>query len=141
MTVNQISIFLENRYGKLNEILGLLADEGIRIIATTLADTSEFGIMRMIVTDPAKAYEILSRNNVTAHQTEVVAVVVPYEAGAFKRIIALFTDAGLNIEYMYGFSFREKSVLIVRTDIAAKAREVMKENRLECLGGNDLANL
>ena len=140
MTVNQISIFLENRYGKLNEILGLLADEGIRIMATTLADTSEFGLMRMIVTDPAKAYDILRRNNVSAHLAEVTAIVVPYEAGAFRRTIALFTDAGLNIEYMYGFSFGDKSVLVVRTDIIEKAKQVIKDNNLECLNQSQISN-
>ena len=66
MTVNQISIFLENKYGKLSEILALLAEEKIRIIAATVADTSEYGILRIIVSDPQKAYKILKGNNVSA---------------------------------------------------------------------------
>ncbi|GHU15158.1 hypothetical protein FACS189441_6440 [Betaproteobacteria bacterium] len=65
MTINQISIFLENKYGKLSEILSLLGKEHIRIIAATIADTSEFGIMRIIVSDPQKAYAILKENNVS----------------------------------------------------------------------------
>ena len=81
MTVNQISIFLENKYGKLSEILALLAEEKIRIIAATVADTSEYGILRIIVSDPQKAYKILKGNNVSANlmcwqssQTPVQAV-------------------------------------------------------------------
>ena len=72
MTVNQISIFLENKYGKLSEILALLAEERIRIIAATVADTSEYGILRIIVSDPQKAYKILKENNVSANLTEDV---------------------------------------------------------------------
>ena len=74
MTVNQISIFLENKYGKLSEILALLAEEKIRIIAATVADTSEYGILRIIVSDPQKAYKILKGNNVSANLTDVQAV-------------------------------------------------------------------
>ena len=74
MTVNQISIFLENKYGKLSEILALLAEEKIRIIAATVADTSEYGILRIIVSDPQKAYKILKGNNVSANLTDVLAV-------------------------------------------------------------------
>ena len=73
MTVNQISIFLENKYGKLSEILALLAEEKIRIIAATVADTSEYGILRIIVSDPQKAYKILKGNNVSANLTDVLA--------------------------------------------------------------------
>ena len=68
MTVNQISIFLENKYGKLSEILALLAEEKIRIIAATVADTSEYGILRIIVSDPQKAYKILKGNNVSPNR-------------------------------------------------------------------------
>ena len=75
MTVNQISIFLENKYGKLSEILAMLAEEKIRIIAATVADTSEYGILRIIVSDPQKAYKILKGNNVSANLTDVLAIV------------------------------------------------------------------
>ena len=78
MTVNQISIFLENKYGKLSEILALLAEEKIRIIAATVADTSEYGILRIIVSDPQKAYKILKGNNVSANLTDVLAIAVSY---------------------------------------------------------------
>ena len=86
MTVNQISIFLENKYGKLSEILALLAEEKIRIIAATVADTSEYGILRIIVSDPQKAYKILKGNNVSANLTDVLAIVTNSCAGSLPRL-------------------------------------------------------
>ena len=108
MTVNQISIFLENKYGKLSEILALLAEEKIRIIAATIADTSEYGILRIIVSDPQKAYKILKSNNVSANLTDVLAIVTNSCAGSFAETLRHFTKAGLTIEYMYCFSMNEK---------------------------------
>ena len=94
MTVNQISIFLENKYGKLSEILALLAEERIRIIAATVADTSEYGILRIIVSDPQKAYKILKENNVSANLTDVLAIVTSSCAGKFCQYIILFHESG-----------------------------------------------
>lgn len=141
MTVHQISIFLENRYGKLNEVLSLLAEENIRIIAATVADTSEFGIMRMIVSDPEKAYKILKNNNVSANLTDVLAIVTEARAGSFANILNQFTKAGLNIEYMYCFSIKEKSILFLRTNNRENAREVIRRQNLDYICENDLANL
>ena len=100
MTVNQISIFLENKYGKLSEILALLAEEKIRIIAATVADTSEYGILRIIVSDPQKAYKILKGNNVSANLTDVLAIVTNSCAGSFAQTLSCFTKAGVNLEYI-----------------------------------------
>ena len=122
MTVNQISIFLENKYGKLSEILALLAEERIRIIAATVADTSEYGILRIIVSDPQKAYKILKENNVSANLTDVLAIVT-------------------SIEYMYCFSIREKAILILRTNNRESAREVIRHQNLEYICESDLIKL
>ena len=141
MTVHQISIFLENKYGKINKILALLANENIRIIAATIADTSEFGIMRMIVSEPEKAYHILKNNNVSANLTDVLAIVTESCAGSFAKVLDQFTKAGLNIEYMYCFSIKEKSILILRTNNRENAREVIRRQNLEHICENDLINL
>ena len=126
MTVNQISIFLENKYGKLSEILALLAEERIRIIAATVADTSEYGILRIIVSDPQKAYKILKENNVSANLTDVLAIV---------------TSSCISIEYMYCFSIREKAILILRTNNRESAREVIRRQNLEYICESDLIKL
>ncbi|MDR2920509.1 MAG: acetolactate synthase [Tannerella sp.] len=141
MTVHQISIFLENKQGKLNEVLSLLAEENIRIIAATVADTTEFGIMRMIVSDPEKAYAILKAKNVSANLTDVLAIVTESRAGSFAHILNQFTQAGLNIEYMYCFSIKEKSILILRTNNRENAREVIRLQNMDYICENDLSNL
>ncbi|MDR1562639.1 MAG: acetolactate synthase [Dysgonamonadaceae bacterium] len=141
MTINQISIFLENKYGKLSEILAMLGKENIRIIAATVADTSEFGILRIIVNDAQKAYDLLKRNNVNANITDVLAITTKSEAGTFAYTFNLFTMAGLSIEYMYCFSVGEQSILILRTNNRNAALEVIQKNNLGYIDENKLNSL
>ncbi|MDR2138978.1 MAG: acetolactate synthase [Tannerella sp.] len=140
MTVNQISVFIENKYGKLCEILTFLASEQIRIIAATVADTSEYGILRLIVSDPQRAFLLLKENGVSANLTEVLAIVSQSSAEGFARTLCCFTRSGLSIEYMYGFSLNGKSILILRTSDREAAHEVIRRQQLEYLTENDLMN-
>ena len=141
MTINQISIFLENKYGKLNDVFSLLSKENIRIIAATVADTTEFGILRMIVGNAQKAYRLLQDNNVNVHLTDVSAIATQTSTDGFSRILSCFTNEGLSIEYMYCFSTKEKSVLILRTGDRESASDVIRKHRLDCITENDLMNL
>lgn len=141
MTVNQISIFLENKFGKLSEVLALLGNHNIRIIAATVADTSEFGILRLIVSDTQQAYKILKENNVSANLTDVLAIATESCAGSFAKNINNFTKAGVSIEYMYCFSMKNKAILIIRTNNREAAREVIRRMNMECLTETDLINL
>ena len=141
MTVNQISIFVENKYGKLCEILALLANENIHIIAATVADTSEYGILRLIVTESEKAYKILKSNNVSASLTDVLAITTSSSAGSFATTLNYFTQSGISIEYMYCFSLKEKSVIILRTNNREAAREVIRRHDLDYICESDLVNL
>ncbi|MDR2765463.1 MAG: acetolactate synthase [Tannerella sp.] len=141
MTVNQLSIFIENKYGKLCEILTFLASEQIRIVAATVADTSEYGILRLIVNDPQRAFRLLKENGVSANLTEVLAMVSPSSAESFAHTLGCFTRSGLSIEYMYGFSLDGKSILILRTNDREAACEVIRRQHLEYLTENDLMNL
>ncbi len=138
MTIHQISVFLENKFGRLNEILGLIAKENIRIITATVADTSEFGILRIIATDPRKAYQVLKNNKVSANLTEVLAVVTESKPGQFAQNIELFTQAGINIEYMYCFSTKEKGILVLRPNNMDAASEVIRRKGLNCISENEL---
>ena len=122
MTVNQISIFLENKYGTLSEILMLLAEANIRII----------------VNDPQRAYALLKEHNVSANLSDVLAIVTHSEAAGFARTLQAFTKAGLTIEYMYCFSAGEKSILIIRTNNREAAREVIRRQNMDYLCENDL---
>jgi len=141
MTINQISIFLENKYGTLNELFTLLSRENIRIIAATVADTSEFGILRMIVNDTQKAYKLLKENHLSVHLTEVLAITTQSSADGFAGILAHLTKAKLSIEYMYCFSVKNKSFLILRVNDRETALEVIERNKLEYITENELTNL
>ncbi len=141
MTIQQISVFLENKFGRLNEILGLIAQQDIRILAATVSDTSDFGILRIITTDPQKAYEILKSNKISANLCEVFAISTPAKSGQFAETIELFTKAGVSIEYMYCFSTNEKGVLIFRTNNGDAARNVIRRKDLEYISENDLSIL
>ncbi len=141
MTVHQISIFLENKCGKMPQILNLLSESNIRIIAATVADTSEYGILRVIVNDPLQAYRTLKENNVSANLTDVLAIVTDSDASGFSRTLQAFTEAGLNIEYMYCFSIKDKSILILRTNNRKIALEVIRTHQMNFLTENDLKQI
>jgi hypothetical protein len=141
MTIHQISIFLENKYGSLNELFMLLSKENIRIIAATVADTSEFGILRMIVSDPQKAYRLLKDNHVSVHLTEVLAITTQSSANSFAGILTYFTNAGLSIEYMYCFSVQNKAFLILKVSDREIALEVMSSNDLAYITESELNNI
>ena len=141
MTINQISIFLENKYGKLNELLTLLGQENIHIIAATVADTTEFGILRMIVNNPQKVYQLLKENNVSASLSEVLAISTSSNVKMFASTLNLFTKAGLSIEYMYCFSVKDKSFLILRVNNLKAALEIIWKNNIEYITENELITL
>ncbi|MDR3062071.1 MAG: acetolactate synthase [Dysgonamonadaceae bacterium] len=133
MTIQQISIFLENKFGKLNEILSLISKEQIRIIAATVADTSEFGILRILTSDPQKAFKVLKNNNISANISEVFAIVTESVPGQFARTIEYFTRAGISIEYMYCFSTKVTGILVIRVNDTETAREVIRRKNLQTI--------
>ena len=130
MFVKQISVFMENRAGRLEEITGILARAGINIRALSLADTSDFGILRLIVNDPEKAANILKQNAFTVRENEVIATEVDDKPGGLHEILNLFSKAGISIEYMYAFLERkhdDHAVLIIRVEAAAKAVKMLQD--------------
>lgn len=141
MTINQISVFIENKDGRLSEILFMLGKENIRIITATVADTSEYGILRMIVSEPLVAYQILKEHHVGANLTDVLAIVTEPTAGSFAYALQKFTDAGISIEYMYCFCIDDKSILILRTNNRKKALEVIQKEGLVTIKEEELKNM
>ncbi len=101
MIVDQISVFLENKSGRLSEISGLLTDANINIRALSLADTSDFGILRLIVDDSTKATDILKKNNITVRSSQVLSVEVDDTPGGLHNILLHLNEHNINIEYMY----------------------------------------
>jgi hypothetical protein len=143
MKVEQISIFLENRAGRLAEVTRVLSEGGINIRALSLADTSDFGILRLIVTDHEKAKQILKENGFTVGRTNVVAVEVEDQPGGLHRILDLLSGKGVNVEYMYAFVQQSgmNAVLIFRFDKTDQAIEILNENAIRIVPGEELYNL
>ena len=138
MTIRQLSVFIENKTGNLNKVLSVLANSNINIVALTVADTSDYGIMRAIVSDPDKAFDALRDAQFTVRIHEIFGLEMPPIPGSMSKILDLFAAAEVCIEYVYAFSYGSKSMLVFRTDKPEKAIEVIKQNQLISISANSL---
>ncbi len=143
MKVDQISIFIENKSGRLAEVSGALGDAGINIRALSLADTSDFGILRLIVDDSARALEVLRTQNFTVSKTEVIGVEVPDSPGGLASILKILDHNNLNVEYMYAFVERssDNAVIIFRFDNIDAAIDVLTENGVTVLSSERIISV
>ncbi|MRR35505.1 ACT domain-containing protein [bacterium] len=143
MKVEQISIFLENKPGGLSSVTKALKDANINIRALSLADTSDFGILRLIVDNVAKAKEVLNQSGFAVGKTHVVAVEVPDKPGGLHSILELLTGKGVNVEYMYAFVERsgENAVIIFRFDAPDQAIDALLEGGFTVLPGDKVYGL
>ncbi|WP_243546538.1 ACT domain-containing protein [Pseudodesulfovibrio tunisiensis] len=143
MKVDQLSIFLENRAGRLAEVTRLLSESGVNIRALSLADTSDFGILRLIVSDFEAARDKLKENGFTVGRTSVVAVEVDDQPGGLNNILHLLQDADINVEYMYAFVQQSgnSAVLIFRFDRTDEGIEVLQKNNIKIIEGATLYKL
>ncbi len=137
MKVTQISIFIENKSGRLAEVSRVLGETGVNIRALSLADTSDFGILRLIVDNTDLAKETLKECGFTVSKTEVVAVEVPDRPGGLSSILQVLDEANVNVEYMYAFVERSagNAVIIFRFDDVDQAIEVLQANKITVLPG------
>jgi hypothetical protein len=143
MKVEQISIFLENKAGRLAEVTRTLADAGINIRARSLAYTSDFGILRLIVTDNEKAKEELKKNGFTVGKTTVVAVEVDDEPGGLNAILSSLSGEGINVEYMYAFVQQsgKNAILIFRFDRTDQAIEILQKKGFTIVPGKEIYSI
>ncbi len=131
MLVKQIAVFLENRQGRLNDLLKALSEKNINIQSLNIADTSDFGIVRMVTSNNAAAKEVLKDAGFTAKETELVAVEVSDKPGSLSKTVDAVTKAGLNIEYIYSFTISEgRTLILFKTDDNGKAQEVLSANNI-----------
>jgi hypothetical protein len=140
MKVEQISVFIENKSGRLAEVTRILGEAGVNIRALTLADTSDFGILRLIVNDREKAKNVLKEKGFTVSKTEVVAVEVPDRPGGLYQILHRLDSEVINVEYMYAFVERcgDNAVIIFRFDETDKAIKTLVASGFNILDGDRL---
>ncbi len=143
MFVKQISVFVENKKGRLYKMTKVLGDNGIDLIALSIADTTNFGILRCIVSDPQKAIAVLKENGFTASATEVLAVEVPDVPGGLASVLEILKDNEITVEYLYSFvrTHDDKALVLFRVEEAEKTVQVLKQNGVQVLPEEVVYNL
>ena len=126
ITIQQLSVFLENREGRLDEVLSVLAGNDINIVALSLADTSEYGMLRMIVSDPHKGRMALKEVGITSMLTDVVALRVPHATGSLNKAMHQIVDGEVNIEYMYAFANGADAAAVLKSDDPGRVIDILK---------------
>ena len=125
--VKQLSVFLENREGRIKDVLEILATNDINLVAISLADTSEYGLLRMIVSDPEKAQRVLKENSVSAMLTDVICIRVPHAVGSLYKAMKALENAKVNVEYMYAFANGDDASAVLKTRDAELAVKTLEE--------------
>jgi len=127
-TIQQLSVFLENREGRMDEVLKTLADHEVNIVALSLADTSDYGMLRMIVSDPEKGKRVLKEAGITAMLTDVVALRVPHATGSLSKAMHQIVEGGVNVEYMYAFANGNDASAVLKCDDPKRVVEILRES-------------
>ncbi len=143
MTISQLSIFAENKPGTLAEITHALGGAGVDIRAMSIADTSDFGIFRMIVSNTEKAKEALTNIGCIVSVTSVIAVLIPDSPGALNDILTLFAESGVNLEYMYAFvtMSKQNAYAVLRVEDNAQAIELLSKKGIQFVSDEDIKAL
>ena len=143
MLLNQISIFVENKSGRLADITEVLGKNGIDIRALSVADTADYGILRLIVNEPEKAEKVLKEEELTVSITKVLAIGVDDTPGSFAKAIRILSDADINVEYSYAFITPKENAayVIIRVDDNEKASEVLKNAGINLLQQSDIFDI
>ena len=133
MTIRQLSIFIENKGGTLIKVLDLLSKANIQIIASTVADTKDYGIYRVLTNNPSQAYIILKEAGINVQLSDVFALSIDDQPGRAAEVVKEISDAGVSILYLYSFLWKGKGVLVFRAEPSEKAKETIMLNKLAFL--------
>lgn len=139
MTIKQLSIFIENKGGTLINVLDILSKGGIQIIASTVADTQDYGIYRVLCDQPTQAFLMLREAGINVQLSDVIALSIDDEPGRAAQAISTLSQTGVSILYMYSFLWKGKGVLVLRAQPAEKAQEVITIQKLAYLTEIDFA--
>lgn len=137
MTIKQLSVFLENTSGRLAEVTSILGEAGINIRAMTIADTADFGILRIVVDKESKTIELLESNGFTIRETEVLGLEVPDRPGGLAKILKIFHENGVNIEYLYVTleKNKENAIVIFKVEDIKHGLKIIRDHKLAAVDG------
>lgn len=141
MIIKQLSIFLENKEGRLTEVTGVLGDNNINISALSVADTSEYGVLRLIVNDGEKAVKLLKENGFSVRLTDVICLAVSHKPGALHDAVNILSDASVGVEYMYAYAVGDKAAVIMKVSNPELAIKALQEQDVEVLKADDVNNV
>jgi hypothetical protein len=133
MIIKQLSIFLEDKSGRLTELTRILAENDINITALSIADATDYGIIRMVVGRPELAVSVLKEKGFSVHLTDVACIVVPNEPGGLYHALKILADNNINIDYIYAFAMQSTASVVIRSESITKVIEVLQKNKLELL--------
>ena len=141
MKAKQLSIFLENKSGRLTEVTDVLGESGVNLSAMSIADNSDFGILRCIVSDPEKAYKVLKEHHFAVKITDVIGFICPNTSGSLAIVMKHLSENGVFIEYMYSFANGDVATVVIRpTDLDA-CEKILADKKVELMAANDLYQL
>ena len=144
MKVKQISVFLENRSGRLAEVTRVLGDNNLNIRALSLADTSDFGVLRMIIDHPDTAYMVLKEKHYTVQETDVATIEVADQPGGLAGVLEILSQNEINVEYLYAFPERDsvdKAIMVFKFDDIDKAIDVMQNSGIKIMEAKRVYNI
>ncbi len=142
MTSKQLSVFIENRKGRLSEVLDVLKVHNVNILSMSLADTTEYGLLRLIVNDPALGKEALTKAGFSTLISDVMILKIPHVSGSLQHLLKLIEQADVNVEYMYGLSIdNEQAYVVLKASDFIKTEKVLKENDVKTLLPEELIKL
>ena len=143
MQAKQLSVFIENREGRLDEVLAVIKTANVNILSLSLADTSEYGLLRLIVSDPAAADAALKANGFSSMLTDVLVVRLANKVGSLQSFLSEIAKTDINLEYMYGLTIEKegKASLVIKASDLKKASEILLSSGAELLTAEDIAAL
>lgn len=136
-TIQQLSVFLENREGRLDDVLQVLADHDVNIVALSLADTSDYGMLRMVVSQPEKGRDALKAAGITAMLTDVVALRVPHATGSLSKAMHQLVEGKVNVEYMYAFANGSDAAAVLKSDSPQKVVEILRNGGFDVYSADE----
>ena len=142
MFAKQLTVFIENRSGRLSEVLGVLKDNDVNILSLSLADTTEFGLLRLIVDNAARGKEKLTENGFSSLLSDVSIIKIPHKVGSLQELLKVIDENGINIEYMYGLSIEsDEAYVVIKASDVQKVDGILSANGINTISCEDLANI
>lgn len=142
MTAKQLSVFIENRKGRLGEVLHVLKEKGVNILSMSLADTTEYGLLRLIVNDPERGKTALMEKGFSSMTTDVLVVKIPHAPGSLRDMLEFISEGGVSVEYLYGLSIEgDNASVVMKTNDLEKAMQLLRANNFDTMNAEEISKL